>query len=202
MSSVVSLCCLRFVSSSRVAGVGGWLVGVCGSLVSIYIIILSCLLHDKCVLFGALVTHHHNRPSSIVVGFHRPSSTMKFGAGLAAGAWFGSQAPKTNCQHGPSCAHTVYANLARCIIPPPYISWNFRGGTPKHFLKLFQFQPPLSVYLSYFSFFRTFSYIMERIVPCMHTFIHTYIHACIHTCIHAYIHACMHACIHTYINHY
>ena len=36
VSSVVFLCCLGFVSSSRVAGVGGWLVGVCGSLVSVY----------------------------------------------------------------------------------------------------------------------------------------------------------------------
>jgi hypothetical protein len=35
VSSVFSMCCLGFVSSIRVAGVGGWLVGLCACSVFI-----------------------------------------------------------------------------------------------------------------------------------------------------------------------
>ena len=98
------------------------------------------------------------------------------------------------------------SRLCVYIYPLP-ISWNFRGGYPQTFLEIISVPtPPFSFgrfsISATFHFFPTFSDIMERIVPCMHTFIHTYIHACIHTCIHTYMHACMHTYIHAYINHY
>lgn len=62
VSSVVSLCCLGFVSSSRVAGVGGWLMGVCGSLVSIYIQLnIASSLLFICSIYAVLC-----RPASAV----------------------------------------------------------------------------------------------------------------------------------------
>ena len=85
------------------------------------------------------------------------------------------------------------------------------GGTPKHFLKLFQFQPPPFQFwkvfnLSYFSFFSDI-FGHNGAHSSMHAYIHTYIHPCMHTYMHTYIHACMHAYIHTCIyksllNHY
>ena len=86
--------------------------------------------------------------------------------------------------------HTPSLSLEILGGVPPNISWNdFSSNPPPFSFGMFSISAT-------FHFFPTFSDIMERIVPCMHTFIHTYIHPCIHTCIHTYMHACMHTYMH------